>query len=75
MISLPIDFVSHPKILFSLRSKTSETGGSVSLFLEKSFAMFRFSFASVLLQSEIWGHPREGVSSDRKYNPLLMDGS
>ena len=46
MVSLLIDFVSHPKIPVSLRSETSETGGSVSLFREKSFAMFRFSFAS-----------------------------
>ena len=51
MVSLPIDFVSHPKIPFSLRS---ETGGSVSLFCEKKVSL---CFASVSLRSEIWGHP------------------
>ena len=46
MVSLPIDYVSHPKIPFSLRSETSKTGGSVSLFREKKFhyvwLQFRF---------------------------------
>ena len=48
MVSRPIDFVLHPKIPFSLRSKRSETGGSVSLLREKKFryGMFCFSFAS-----------------------------
>ena len=35
MVLLPIDFVLHPKIPVSLRSKTRETGGSVSLFRKK----------------------------------------
>ena len=41
MVSLPIDFVSHPKIPFSLRS---ETGGSVSLFREKKFRYVSLQF-------------------------------
>ena len=44
MVSLPIDFVSHPKIPVSLRSKTSETGGSVSLFREKKFRYVSLQF-------------------------------
>ena len=44
MVSLPIDFVSHPKIPFSLRSETSETGGSVSLFREKKFRYVSLQF-------------------------------
>ena len=44
MVSLPIDFVSHPKIPFSLRSETSETGGSVSLFREKKFRYVSLKF-------------------------------
>ena len=56
MVSLPIDFVSHPKIPVSLRSETSETGGSVSLFREKKFRyvslQFRFEakFGDTLLR-------------------------
>ena len=41
MVLLPIDFVSHPKIPFSLRS---ETGGSVSLFCEKKFRYVSLQF-------------------------------
>ena len=58
MVSLPIDFVSHPKIPFSLRSETSKTGGSVSLFREKKFRYvslkFRFEakFGDTLVPSE-----------------------
>ena len=44
MVSLPIDFVSHPKIPVSLRSETSETGGSVSLFREKKFRYVSLQF-------------------------------
>ena len=44
MVSLPIDFVSHPKIPFLLRSETSETGGSVSLFREKKFRYVSLQF-------------------------------
>ena len=44
MVSLPIDFVSHPKIPFSLRSETSETGGSVLLFCEKKFCYVSLQF-------------------------------
>ena len=44
MVSLLIDFVSHPKIPFSLRSETSETGGSVSLFREKKFRYVSLQF-------------------------------
>ena len=44
MVSLPIDFVSHPKIPFSLQSKTSETGGSVLLFREKKFLYVLLQF-------------------------------
>ena len=51
MVSLPIDFVLHPKIPFLLLSETSETGGS---FLQKKVSL---CFASVSLRSEIWGHP------------------
>ena len=58
MVSLPIDFVSHPKIPFSLQSETSETGGSVSLFREKKFRyvslQFRFEakFGDTLITTE-----------------------
>ena len=44
MVLLPIDFVLHPKIPFSLRSETSETGGSVSLFREKKFRYVSLQF-------------------------------
>ena len=44
MVSLPIDFVSHPKIPVSLRSETSKTGGSVSLFCEKKFRYVSLQF-------------------------------
>ena len=58
MVSLLIDFVSHPKIPFSLRSETSETGGSVSLFRAKKFCFvslqFRFEakFGDTLVKGE-----------------------
>ena len=54
MVSLPIDFVSHPKIPVSLRSETSETGG-VSFPISRKKGLL--CFASVSLRSEIWGHP------------------
>ena len=41
MVSLPIDFVLHPKIPVSLRS---ETGGSVSLFRKKTFRYVLLQF-------------------------------
>ncbi len=44
MVWLPIDFISHPKIPVSLRSETSETGGSVSLFREKKFRYVSLQF-------------------------------
>ena len=44
MVSLPIDFVSHPKIPVSLRSETSETGGFISLFREKKFRYVSLQF-------------------------------
>ena len=44
MVLLPIGFVSHPKISFSLRSETSETGGSVLLFPEKKFRYVSLQF-------------------------------
>ena len=59
MVLLPIDFVLHPKIPFSLRSETSETGGSVLLFREKKFRyvslQFRFEakFRDTLAESVI----------------------
>ena len=58
MVSLPIDLVSHPKIPFSLRRETSETGGLVLLFREKKFRyvllQFRFEakFRNTLIQSK-----------------------
>ena len=58
MVSLPIDLVSHPKIPVSLRSITSKTGGSVSLFSKKNFFL---CFASVSLRSKIWGHPTSNI--------------
>ena len=44
MVSLPIDFVLHPKIPVSLRSETSETGGFISLFREKKFRYVLLQF-------------------------------
>ena len=44
MVSLPIDFVSRPKIPFSLRSETSETGGFILLFREKKFRYVSLQF-------------------------------
>ena len=44
MVSLPIDFVSHPKIPVSLRSETSKTGGFISLFREKKFRFVSLQF-------------------------------
>ena len=44
MVSLQIDFVSHPKIPVLLQSETSETGGAVSLFREKKFRYVSLQF-------------------------------
>ena len=44
MVSLLIDFVSHPKIPVSLRSETSETGGFISLFHKKKFRYVSLQF-------------------------------
>ena len=57
MVSLPIDFVLHPKIPVSLRSETSETGGQFC-YLRKKVSL---CFASVSLRSKIWGHPTSGA--------------
>ena len=56
MVSLLIDFVSHPKFLFlfeAKQAKLGKLGGQFRYVASKSFALFRFSFA----RSEIWGHP------------------
>ena len=68
MVSLPIDFVSHAKIPVSLRSETSETGGSVSLFHEKKFCyvllQFRFEakFGDTLLSPQLTKRAKEGFA-------------
>ena len=38
--------VSHPKFLFRFEAKQAKLGGQFRYFVKKSFAMFRFSFAS-----------------------------
>ena len=50
-VSLPIDFVSHPKIPFLLRSETSETGGSVLLFCKKKFRSVSLQFC---FEAKFW---------------------
>ena len=57
MVLLLIDFVSHPKFLFHFEAKEAKLGVSFAISLQK----VSLCFASVLLQSEIRGHPSRGA--------------
>ena len=79
MVSLPIDFVSHPKIPFSLRSETSETGGSVSLFHEKKFRyvllQFRFEakFGDTLVSPKMNSFQRKRFRHNCIFAKISLD--
>ena len=59
MVSLPIDFVSHPKIPFFALKRNWGVSFAIS---RKKVSL---CFASVSLRSEIWGHPRSDAVKDR----------